>query len=122
MSVLGLELGHGNEGPKSHLPPPSHPSLALLIEIPIVSEAGGVPLALERVVPVADKLLPGAAVTLGYGGVVELLGRDALQGLSIACDDQAQGVGHAGGRGHPVRSPPPHPQPEDLMGRKAGRL
>lgn len=40
--------------------------------------------AFAQVVLVADELLPWAAVALGDGRVVELLGRDALQWLGIA--------------------------------------
>lgn len=56
----------------------------LLVEISVVVGAGGVTSAIALVVPVADELLPGAAVALGDGGVVELLWRDALQRLRIA--------------------------------------
>ena len=69
-----------------HPPPrslPEQPRLVLLVEISILRQTGGVTSALTQVVPVADELLPRAAVALGDGCVVELLGWDALQWLSI---------------------------------------
>lgn len=48
------------------------------------------------VVPVVDELLPRAAVALGDDRVVELLRRDALEGLGIAW---RQGAGAAGALG-----------------------
>lgn len=60
----------------------AHP--ALLVEISVLRRAGGVTSAISLVIPVADKLLPRAAVALGDDRVVELLWRDTLEWLSIA--------------------------------------
>jgi hypothetical protein len=56
-------------------------SLALLVEVAIVSGDGSVTSAATRVVLVAGELLPRAPVAFGDGRVVELLRWDALQGL-----------------------------------------
>ena len=63
---------------------PQAARLVLRVEISILQQAVGVTSAFAQVLPVADELLPRAAVALGDGRVVELLGRDALQWLSIA--------------------------------------
>lgn len=80
--VLGLELANRKY---SGLPTLCVPlSLALLVEVAIVAEDGGVTSAATRVVLVADELLPRATVAFGDGGVVELFRWDTLQRLRIA--------------------------------------
>lgn len=101
--------------------PPQLPA-ALLVEIPILGRARGVTSAVALVVPVADELLPRAAVALGDGRVVELLGRDALQGLRVAWG-WSRARGRRAGKG-PLgsflpRPPPPRP-PSGYRGRKTG--
>lgn len=95
---------------------PSCPPTTLLVEISILEKAGGVTSAMALVVPVADELLPRAAVALGDGCVVELLWWDAFQWLGIACRwSKAHGgagrrrVGGAAGFFSPSAPTPAHP-------------